>query len=151
MKKLPDKLKEKQEKTRQESIHRVQQAIDDIKAEGYIVTTKLLMEHTGFARSTFSKEHIQEILKQNQVCKYANTKQIKKELSEKEKIKELEKELITAHKKIQKLESEAKDNKNRENELKVKLNELSEANKILRGQLHVLIQKAKIKGLDIDI
>lgn len=151
MKKLPDKLKEKQEKARQESVHRVQQAIDDIKAEGYIVTTKLLMEHTGFARSTFSKEHIQEVLKQNQVCKYANTKQIKKELSEKEKIKELEKELLIAQKKIQKLESEAKNNKNRENELKVKLNELSEANKLLRGQFHVLVQKAKIKGLNIDI
>ena len=53
------------------SINAVQNAIDILKCEGKNqITNKDILELSGISNGTFHKEHIQEILKQNQVCKY---------------------------------------------------------------------------------
>jgi hypothetical protein len=147
---IPIELKKMQDGLRQESVDKVQKAINELKRENYIITTKLLMERTGFARSTFSKTHIQEVLKENKVCKYADTKVIAKDLNEKETIRALEDEILTLKKKVNHLEKTLTEKTNKENKLKVDLYETQEVNKKLRGQLHILVQKAKIKGLDIE-
>jgi len=150
VRRIPIELTEKQGRIRLESMEKVQEKIDELKAEGFIVTTKLLMDRTGFARSTFSKHHIREVLKNNNVCKYAVTKSISRVLTEKETIKQLEDENLSLRKKVAQLEKERTDLINKENKSKVELTEVKEINKKLRGQLHVLIQTARIRGINIE-
>ena len=61
-KKLPKGLEKKQELQRQETINKVMRAAKDIKNEGRKVTISALVEFTGLSRSTFSKQHIRELL-----------------------------------------------------------------------------------------
>ena len=61
-KKLPKGLEEKQELQRQVTINKVLRAAADIKNEGRKVTISALVEFTGLSRSTFSKQHIRELL-----------------------------------------------------------------------------------------
>lgn len=49
---------------------RVQAAIDEIQADGRVVTKKELMKLTGLSSGSFSQEYIKAILRQNQVCQF---------------------------------------------------------------------------------
>lgn len=60
--KVPKELQERQEKQRQATIKKVQNAIDALNSEGHKVSIKLLMECTGLSRSVFGKTHIRELL-----------------------------------------------------------------------------------------
>lgn len=71
---IPEKLQQKQEAKRKETMELVQNAIDELKAEGCKVTMNELVKRTGLARATLSKTHIQGVLKNNQVCKYEKVK-----------------------------------------------------------------------------
>lgn len=70
--KLNDGCKNYQNEAKRKTIDAVQSAINQLKDEGAIVSIGKLMELTGFARSTFSKPHIDDLLKKNKVCKYEN-------------------------------------------------------------------------------
>lgn len=147
---IPLELKERQDKDRRSSVEKVQKAIDELKDEGFVVTTKLLMERTGLARSTFSKEHIKEVLKENKVCRFTETKTISRALNDKERINQLEDENLVLTRKVTQLDKQLTDNMNKVNQLKVELNETKEVNKKLRGQLHILLQNANLKGINIE-
>jgi hypothetical protein len=67
MSKLPKGLTEKQEKERQKTINLVLRAIAGLKAEGYSVKIKDLIEATGLSRSVFAKPHIRKILVDNAI------------------------------------------------------------------------------------
>ncbi len=73
MSNLPGKLREKQEYQRQHSINLVVRAINDLKAEGYSIKIKDLMEHTGLSRSVFAKPHIRELLVSQGIAKSEKT------------------------------------------------------------------------------
>ena len=59
---LPKNLCDKQGQQRQSTINRVIRAIAELKAEGYSIKIKDLMERTGLSRSVFAKPHIRELL-----------------------------------------------------------------------------------------
>lgn len=65
MSKLPKELAEKQEMDRQKTINLVLRVITELKAEGYSIKIKDLMEVTGLSRSVFAKLHIRKILVDN--------------------------------------------------------------------------------------
>lgn len=65
MKILPEGLKQKQENQKQKTSKLVQKAIDDLKAEGFMISIKSIVERTGLSRSVFNKPHIMETLKNN--------------------------------------------------------------------------------------
>ena len=65
MSKLPKRLAEKQEMDRQKTINLVLRAITGLKAEGYGIKIKDLIEATGLSRSVFAKPHIRKILVDN--------------------------------------------------------------------------------------
>lgn len=56
---------------KEETLKKVQSAIDQIQANGEKVTKKRLAEVSGLSSGTFSKKHVKELLKENQVCQYA--------------------------------------------------------------------------------
>jgi len=60
--KIPRALAEKQDRQRQLTINTILQAITELKAEGYAVRIKDLINYTGLSRSVFGKEHVRAIL-----------------------------------------------------------------------------------------
>lgn len=67
MREIPKKLLEYQEQTRAETEHKVLCAIEELKAEGYTVRIKELVEYTGLSRSVFAKPHIRKLLENYEV------------------------------------------------------------------------------------
>lgn len=53
---------EHQEQARAETVRKVLCAIEELKAEGYEVRIKDLVEYTGLSRSVFAKPHIRGLL-----------------------------------------------------------------------------------------
>lgn len=60
--KISMELKEKQELQRQKTINTILRAIEGLKAEGFNIKIKDLMEYTGLSRSVFWKTHIRKVL-----------------------------------------------------------------------------------------
>lgn len=107
---VPSKLKEKQNQQRQETIQKIEDAIQMLKDLGYgTITISNLVSETELARSTFSKPHVQEILKKHKIGKYRETKTLVLEQEAKytrENVDSLERQLNNALVKINKLESQ---------------------------------------------
>jgi len=62
MKKLPQSLQNKQESDRRATSSKVEDAIIELKSQGYNIRIKDLMFVTGLSRSVFAKPHIRRIL-----------------------------------------------------------------------------------------
>lgn len=78
MKDISNALREKQELTRQGTIEKIQNAINDLKAEGHLIGIKHLVDRTGLSRSVFRKPHVQRILKANKIGIYKESKTVVK-------------------------------------------------------------------------
>lgn len=149
-KNIPLKLKEKQEQAKLKTLNIIQDAINDIKEDGGIVTKKRLIELTGLSSATFSKPHVKELLKVNAVCQFKNRKELEQD-SDNIIIDQL-------YKTIDKL-------KNENNLLLTKLNnkditisklkkdysELQENYERILGKIHIIITKIDERGIDIGI
>ena len=67
---IPIELQKKQEAARNKTLKQIQKAIDELNEFGEIVTKKRLIEITGLSASTFSKQHVTDLLAQNRVCQF---------------------------------------------------------------------------------
>ena len=147
-KKLNEKLKERHEELRKDTIEKISNAISDLDDEGYEITTKLLMERTGLSRSVFSKSHVVELLKEKQVGRFKNTKKLQGEdllqvnLGLQKDIKKYEIEIL-------KLKNDLDKEIQKNMKLELKLGEQEEEILTLRGQLMNIYRKASIKGVDL--
>lgn len=107
---VPEKLKEKQEKQKIDTVNKIEEAIEMFKDLGYgTITIANLMTETGFARATFSKPHVEAVLQKHKIGKFKEVKTLVKENEvkyTKEYVASLEKQLANANIKINKLESE---------------------------------------------
>lgn len=128
MEKIPKKLAEKQEIQRQKTVNLVMRAIHDLKAEGYEIKIKNLIEYTNLSRSVFSKPHVRKVLAEAGIIKDAEADEIQKKTTKKvTQISNLKEKLLQKEEYIQRLISD--------NE------ELAEANALLRGRLYLLMQR----------
>lgn len=149
MKDISDALKKKQEITRQGTIEKIQHAINDLQAEGYLIGIKHLAERTGLSRSVFRKPHVQNILKENKIGIYRESKTVPKSDEDYRTLAlTMEKELLMANNKIQKLEDELKDRDRRIAKLKSSIEEKTNECALLCGEVFLLSKKAKIMGID---
>ena len=146
MRQLPEAVRDYQESSKNDTINKVQNAIDELKAEGNIITRKLLLERTGLSNSVLSKPHIKEVLKKNKVCQFA----LKRKINVTANSVDNDVELKKAYEKIDKLEKKIKDLESKIDKEKLAYYKMKEANEVLRGELHILTQKAKLRGLDLD-
>lgn len=144
----PEQLQEQQEAKRKETVNLVQNAINELKVEGCKVTMNELVERTGLARSTLSKKHVQEVLKNNKVCKFEKVKV--SEIAPKSK-SDFELALQDAMVKLNTMSLENEQLKNRNNALRVENYELKETNAKLRGELQALSQKARLEGVRLEL
>lgn len=148
-KELNSKLKEKQEKEREESKAKVLRAIEELKNEGFEVSTKLLIERTGLSRSTFSKSHIIDVLRQEKVCRFKNSMTLKDKDSN-QYLLEVEKRIRELEVENQKLKKDLNLQINKNLKLEFEIAEKQEQCEVLRGQLMVLYQKASNRGIELE-
>lgn len=103
-------------------------AIHDLKAEGYEIKIKNLIEYTNLSRSVFSKPHVRKVLEEAGIIKDAEADETQKKATKKvTQISNLKEKLLQKEEYIQRLISD--------NE------ELAEANALLRGRLYLLMQR----------
>lgn len=148
-KKLNDGLRQKQEELRQETLEKVEEAIDDLQNEGYEITTKLLLERTGLSRSTFSKPHVVQLLKEKRVGRFKSVKKLPDEdliqvnANLQKEIKKLENENM-------KLKTELDKEIQKNVKMQVGMAEKEDEIQTLRGQLMNLYRRASLKGVSLD-
>ncbi len=151
MKDISDALREKQELARQQTIEKVQRAINDLQAEGYLIGIKHLVERTGLSRSVFRKPHVQKILKENKIGIYRESKTVPKSDEDYRTLAlTMEKELLRANNKIQKLVNDLKDRDRRITRLTSSLEEKINECEILRGEIFIISKKSKITTIGSD-
>ena len=102
---------------------------------------------TGYSASTFSKQHVKALLKQNKVCQYKETLKVKS--TEEEASARYEKSLEKANGEISRLKAVIVAKEIKINELETSQNELQEKYEILLGQLHQVTKKAHLKGIEV--
>lgn len=89
---LNEGLKRKQEEQRQKTVAVIEEAIKSFENENYQdITIQMLIDTSGYTRPTFSKPHVQELLKKYRIGKYKCTLKLPK--SDENKMKFLEKKV----------------------------------------------------------
>lgn len=145
-KKLPESLIKHQEQRKAETLQTVQSVIDVLKEEGTIITKKMLIELSGYSPSTFSKPHVKELLKNNEICQYRKRETISRTQAVDNKLKQKNEQLL---KKCNKLQDNLLDKDIRISKLEVDLEEQKEKNKRLLGKLHEIMRQAEVKGISL--
>lgn len=148
-KRLNDGLKKRQETLRQETIKAVEKAIVELKEEGFEVSTKLLMERTGFSRPVFGKAHVLEVLKKHGVCRYKNIKLVSKD-SDKNYVVDLERQVKDLARELEKIKKTLDSVIKRNIKLELEVQDFKETNELLRGQLKINYEKALAHGIDLE-
>ncbi|WP_331665355.1 hypothetical protein [Anaerocolumna sp.] len=102
---------------------------------------------TGYSASTFSKQHVKDLLKQNKVCQYKET--LKVNPTKQEASARFEKSLDKANSEISRLKAVIVAKEIKINELETSQKEFQEKYEILLGQVHQLTKKERLKGIEI--
>lgn len=87
-KKIPQALLDRQELERQQTVNRILRAIEDFQAQGCRLSIKSLMDYTGFARSTFAKPHVREVLSRHGFASDSEAPEQSKKRKQSEKFRE---------------------------------------------------------------
>ncbi len=136
-------MAEKQKRQRQETIEKVQKAINELTAEGAVITTAKLIDRTGLSRSTLNKPHAQQVLKDNQVGKFRSRKAFASNTAIEDRLAHIEKQLSSV--KISFAEEQKKRIRLQE-EKKV----LNNKYQLLLGKYHKVVLMARNYGVPID-
>lgn len=137
MRTVPKALIEMRKNQKAETIVIINNAIKELNDEGFKITVKNLVERTGLSRSLFSKPHIKGLLPKPELTKIINVDVLN--TNDIFKLKEkLQKSLFL---------NEEKDIKILR--LKNELYEKRDECELLRGKLHIIMQKCRIKGFEI--
>jgi hypothetical protein len=155
-KELNDGIASYQQQLRKSTLEKIQDAIDEINADGAIVTKKKLIELTGLSNATFSKEHVKSILKSNKVCAYkyildnASTSPQNQLKSIENQMHHYIKQAKSDELRIGALKSDIEVKKRRIQQLHEENSTLSRELAILRGMHHSILQALQMRGIEID-
>lgn len=147
-KELPNALKQQQEQKRQDTLKKVQEVIDDLKEMNLEVTKKRLIEETGYSASTFSKQHVKELLQRNRVCQFKEAKKAQQDI-QKIKQKHNQEVLEKANCEINLLKEKLVTKDVKISELENNYKELNEKYQLLLGRLYTAQRRAEAKGIEI--
>lgn len=139
---------------KQNTLRKIQDAIDEIQEDNRIVTKKELMSITGISSGTFSQDYVKELLKKNKVCQFRvtttiSTSQNKKKLEE-ETILALTKENQKLISKMQDFEIVLEQNNNKYNKLKDEYSKLESDYRLLKGKYQQLLEYLDALGANLD-
>lgn len=146
-------LKELQNTKRQETLEKIQNAINEIQEDDDIVTKKKLLELTSLSSATFSKPHVLELLKRNKVCQFRETVKIEKSNKTSE-VEQLQKIIMNLEKKNTLLLSKLQDKDIKIDLLKEKNEKLESDYSMILGKLHLILKRIDMLdtniGIDLD-
>ena len=141
------------EEKRQRTETLIQNAIDDIKADGREVTKKELILVTGLSSGTFSTDRVKEILKKNKVCQFRTPEDLHIAKTNKIKAKSADDML----REINRLKSKVQDAKLQHDLDSKRLDKLEQSNKdlvrenmLLRGKYQTLLEYLDARGIAIN-
>ncbi len=150
---IPANLRNQQNEVKDLTVEKIQDAINLLKEEGYLVDIKALMERTGFSYSLFTnkkKSHVQNVLELNKVGKYAKKTVYTSETNVHKKVIQLESELQSMINKVLSLEKKLSEKKETIRNLRDKLEESENECSILRGELQRVVSIATIHGIELN-
>lgn len=145
-----------QKQYKESTLKKVQEAIDEILADGAVVTKKRLIELTGLSNATFSKNHVKELLKANRVCSFkylsedTTTSQKNQYLTLSNQLHHFAKQVKCDEIRINTLKSDIEVKKLRIQQLQDENLSLKHDLSILRGMHHSIIQALQMRGIEID-
>lgn len=143
---LNNGLLERQEELRNKTMNDIESAIISFKEEGYQnITIEMLMNVTGYSRTTFAKEHVQAILKKHNLGKYRII--INLPSKDEEKMKFLEKELYKAKSEILKIREELILEKEKNKKLNKLLKESNTEIQYLNQDIYELSKKLELDSI----
>lgn len=153
-KKPSENMKKMYFEKKQNTLRKIQDAIDEIQEDNCIVTKKELMSITGISSGTFSQDYVKELLKKNKVCQFRvtttiSTSQNKKKLEE-ETILALTKENQKLISKMQDFEIVLEQNNNKYNKLKDEYSKLESDYRLLKGKYQQLLEYLDALGANLD-
>ncbi len=153
-KKPSENMKKMYFEKKQNTLRKIQDAIDEIQEDNRIVTKKELMSITGISSGTFSQDYVKELLKKNKVCQFRvtttiSTSQNKKKLEE-ETILALTKENQKLISKMQDFEIVLEQNNNKYNKLKDEYSKLESDYRLLKGKYQQLLEYLDALGANLD-
>lgn len=139
---------------REETLARIQEAIDAIQEDHRIVTKKELMALTGLSSGTFSQEHVKRLLEQNRVCQYRPTGKVgeadRRDLNKDAEITRLTKELQRTRSQLQDLGISLDKSRKQVKKLKAEKSELEQQHLLLRGKYQQLLEYLDVLGCDLS-
>jgi predicted RNase H-like nuclease (RuvC/YqgF family) len=147
LKDIPEALREKQNKTRQNTEAIVNKGINELRSEGYLISIKLLVERTGLSRSVFRKEHVRKLLEECKIGKYAERKTLYRIDQPYVHMKNIRRELEKANNKIERLQMELNNKKLLISDLKSSLEKKNNECELLRGEIFMLHKKILINDI----
>ena len=138
---------------KQATLEKIQTAIDDIQADGKIVTKKELMELTGLSSGTFSQDYVKELLEKNCVCQFRKSRKPinddKKEQTKDQIIASIEKDNKSAMSKIQNLTIALEKKEKECNTLRTDIERINNDYLMLKGKYQQLLEYLEVLGADI--
>ena len=152
MKKPSENMQAMYLKKKEDTLNKIQQAINMLQDEGKIVKKKDLMRITGLSSGTFSKEYVKNLLKENKVCQYS-TLRIATDLnviSSDEQISQLMAQNNILSSKVQTMTLVLEQKNNRITILLDKNRELEQENQKLRGKCQMYLESLEVLGMDIS-
>lgn len=133
---------------KQETIHKIREAISMMKSQGRPITRKDLVAESGVSSSVLSKPYIKAILEEEQVLMFKNHKTIppKDTISA-----SMEKELDMLRKRVEELENRILDKDlllaSQKKHYKEQLDRLENENALLRGKNQKLLEYLYRRGM----
>ncbi len=143
---IPKGLQKLQAEKRNNTLHIIQEAIDEMKETGEVVTKKRLYEMTGLSPATFSKPHVKALLEKNQVCQYRPRSRSDEDIKthiEKHRAAEFDKK----EKEISRLKQELAKQQMKYDALNNDFTALNEKYQRILGECHELQRKCRSHGL----
>ena len=139
------------EEKKQETVKKIKAVIGERRKNGLPITRKNIMEDAGVSSGTLSKPYIIDLLREEKVCQFAVTQQVKTENGS-----YAAQELSRALKDIRLMKSkiasmEAKNDKllRQKKELTEKNKDLTNINSLLRGQRQLLLERLDSAGISV--
>lgn len=154
MNKIPSKNMQKMYSDKKnETLNKIQSAINNINEDNRIVTKNELIILTGLSSGTFSKPYVLELLKKNKVCQFRERKSVIREqkgillINE---VNELNKTINTLNKKIDLLINQKEILQRKLSESDKELAELTIKYQKLKGSYQIVLEKLDILGEKLD-
>lgn len=139
------------EEKKQETIKKIRAVIRERRKNSLPITRKNIVEDAGVSSGTLSKPYIIDLLREEKVCQFAVTQQVKTENGSyaAQELSRALKDIRLMRSKISSMEAQNNKLLRQKKELTDKNKELTDTNTLLRGQRQLLLERLDSAGISV--